>query len=830
MAPEANKTAEQLLSIVRQHFDAAYYLEANSDVAQAGVDPLGHYLLSGLAENRAPSARTSGSEVQAEVASRLGAIPSASDLEDAYRAHRDAASARARLKAFARRSISMLARGDSTILSRLRRRLMLRSREAKLNAIDSRQKTLLDMLNLPAFNALSKEPGRFTDKDDALAYLETEGFKNLQPLDFHLIPEPDFYRDLYPDAAMLDDVTIYRDWLENGLARGRFISETHMLRYFGVQATKVLNIFPATDYVSAYSDIPATWSGAQLLHHFLKSGLPEGRLDIPISDDLYAVIEDALMHINRHDPLRALNVSEKILLLGHDSVRLRLLVIDHYKNLNRFFGTNALLDDQSSDVPIEQFWLEYHRADVCKRLEFYDESRDHLNKAAHLESDSIWVEAELEKLLLTSFERERHKAKRYADTGRGDDGRAVLDSIIPDTYEALKPYGWIVSEHGGSKPVPPLDRRPLRVGFLADLFLPQCKLYRVDQKLEQMKAAGLDVELFDFRKDSRAAFEQAGLFDVWMIYRAPAFFDVLKVIRAANDLGRPTIYEIDDLLIDPKHFPEPLSAYDKSLSKEEYAGLQLATSYNGGVARLCKYGLASTPSLAQELARYVQTGHVITHRNALSQPHFEAMAVAARQPARRTAHETVRIFYGSGTKAHKDFLQDTFFAAMEDVMEARTNVEFMALGHVDAPALKQRFGGRFLQEPPEWDIGKYWAKLAAADINVAVLKKSLLTDCKSEIKWLEAAMLGIPSVVSATSTMEEVIEDGETGLLAKSREDWTRQLLALVDDADTRLRIGKQARQIALRDYDVPIMAKTLKSELLRLVSSNSELLAKGGL
>jgi len=42
------------------------------------------------------------------------------------------------------------------------------------------------------------------------------------------------------------------------------------------------------------------------------------------------------------------------------------------------------------------------------------------------------------------------------------------------------------------------------------------------------------------------------------------------------------------------------------------------------------------------------------------------------------------------------------------------------------------------------------------DINLSVLKPGVISDCKSEIKWLEAAMLGIPSIVSATQTHTEL--------------------------------------------------------------------------
>jgi hypothetical protein len=50
---------EDFVAFVTAHFDAAYYLSANGDVAQAGVDPLEHWLNSGVKEGRQISKSTS---------------------------------------------------------------------------------------------------------------------------------------------------------------------------------------------------------------------------------------------------------------------------------------------------------------------------------------------------------------------------------------------------------------------------------------------------------------------------------------------------------------------------------------------------------------------------------------------------------------------------------------------------------------------------------------------------------------------------------------------------------------------------------------------------
>ncbi|MEM5518913.1 glycosyltransferase [Henriciella sp. AS95] len=804
MSLDAELPEKRLIACVQEHFDADYYLKANNDVSEAGSEPLGHYLLFGFSEGRAPSPRMTGAEMQSIVVELVGSIPDRTQLHQAYQLHRQSSSLFRRLKSAVRKTITPNAAANKA---------------NRLGGVFNRGKapvlTLEDMVNLAAFNALNRSGCSLDKASEVVEHVIEKGYQSLDPLDFHLVPDPPFHRSLYPDTQKLDDANLYLRWLENGYAAGRFLSEAHMLKTVGVTATRLLRDFPHEAYRNTYPDLPLSWSSSQLMLHFLKSGIPEGRFGFDMPQGTISAVVDAIVHINRTNPQLALDLSEKMLVLGHESSRLRLIAVSHYKNLNRIWGASRLLEGVKSGVPIERFWLAYHRGDLQRRTGNLGQALTYLDEAAAIEKDSVWVESEVESLQRAIFTQERQSAEQWAKGGRMNEALSKLDAAIQDTYLSLKPFGWSELPKKPRRFQPPLQRRAMRIGFLADLFLPQCRLYRVDQKIEQLKEAGIDVEMFDFRTESREAFEQVGLFDAWLFYRVPAHFDVLKVVWLANKMGRPTIYEIDDFLIDPEHFPEPYESYDRSLSKEEYAGLQLTTSYNGGVARLCEYGLASTPPLAQELARYVRSSHVITHRNALSSKHHDAIKAAEHRSARgRGNRDRIRIFYGSGTKAHKDFLQEVFFDAIASVLEQRPNVELHTLGHVDAPQLTQRFPDRVVQAEPIWDVSAYWKTLSEADINVAVLKKSLLTDCKSEIKWLEAAMLGIPSVVSGTATMAEIITDGENGMIANTRDEWVARLLTLVDDAALRQSIGNMAREQALETYSVPQMAGQLKSNL----------------
>ena len=796
-------TVKSLLSQINEIFDQEFYLRVNDDVSASGMDAQSHFILSGMTEGRAPSQTQSAQTVTKLIVTRLGRIPGRDDLEQLYRAHLASKNLRQRVRAnFS--SAKLLITG-----------LMGKFGSGNANKGQSPRAHAIDNCDLITINALSSASEPFASKADAVEYLFEHGYKSLDALNYHLVPNLDFHRNLYAIPSHIEDHEVYQEWLSVGFPLGKYISEAHLLHAVGSRATQIAHAFDHRSYIENYVDVPHHWGPEQALEHFLTNGIAEGRFKLEINYEITAVIEEVIEAMERSDPARALASAEKAVFSGIKSDRLKVLLARHYVNLNHIVAAKNILHKQESTIPIQSFWLNYYRAEIFKRGDHPELAIDHMSQAVEYEKDSVWVEQEHQRLLKTNFERGCNLAKRRLDLGDVDCARRQLDTTIKDTYDQLYQYGLSSADEPA---VPPSYDRPLRIGILADNFLPQCKLYRVDQKVEQLNHAGLEATVFDFRSDSLEALHNVGNFDLWIIYRVPALFDTMKVVHAANKMGRPTFYEIDDLLFDPEHFPEPISAYGGNLSEDQYAGLLLSTSYVGGLAKLCKYGIASTPALAGELSKYVQSGEAIVHRNALSSPHIRAIA---ETPSSEKNDDCVRIFYGSGTRAHKDFFADVFLSALERVMEQHPNTEFHTFGYVNSTRLLQKFPNRIHQAEPEWDIAKYWAALGQADINVAVLKKSLLTDSKSEIKWLEAGMLGVPSIVSGTSTMDEVINEGEDGLIANTKNEWVAQLTALCTSPDLRMKIGVNAKRRIISEYSLDRMSDNLNTKLHELLEKN---------
>jgi len=84
------------------------------------------------------------------------------------------------------------------------------------------------------------------------------------------------------------------------------------------------------------------------------------------------------------------------------------------------------------------------------------------------------------------------------------------------------------------------------------------------------------------------------------------------------------------------------------------------------------------------------------------------------------------------------------------------------------------------------------------DIGIMPMPDDEWTKGKLGCKMLQYMAIGVPSVVSFTSTNEEVIRNGSNGFLVRSDREWAETLSVLIKDRPLRERIGKAGRETVL--------------------------------
>ena len=338
--------------------------------------------------------------------------------------------------------------------------------------------------------------------------------------------------------------------------------------------------------------------------------------------------------------------------------------------------------------------------------------------------------------------------------------------------------------------------------------VPQCYFYRIEQKTEQLEAAGYQVEVFDVDHDLLKFFERLQVFDAVIFYRVPAWGKVIEAVTRARELGCATFYDMDDLIFTDEDFPDRFESFGGLISREDHVGLKLGVPLYRTAMSLCDYGIASTPLLARQMAGVVRTGRVYVHRNGFGRTHERYAADATARPD----NDRVIIFYGSGTKSHKEDFQELVQPALiEAVRRHGDRIKIVLAGYNVLTEELRSIEDNLCLIDPLWDYHEYWAVLRNVDINLAVLKPNLMTDCKSEIKWLEAALFGVPSIVSGSAVYRDIVDPGSSGLICDTVDDWIAALELLINDPERRREIGDTARRRVIADYGLDRMSYNLR-------------------
>jgi glycosyltransferase involved in cell wall biosynthesis len=347
--------------------------------------------------------------------------------------------------------------------------------------------------------------------------------------------------------------------------------------------------------------------------------------------------------------------------------------------------------------------------------------------------------------------------------------------------------------------------------------------YRVTNLVDRLATRGITGDAV-FWTDPRALAAIATA-DLVVLYRVPMAGYVRDLLAAARRRGVRVLFSCDDLVFDETAVPSDALAL---LPPGQRAGWLDYVARYAETLRASDGFIGTTEPLVAAAARMGVAGRVV--RNGLGEAQL-AVAEAARKRREASTARTatgrdgragaVRLGYLSGTTMH-----DRDFAAVEDalaaVLAARPAVQLRLVGYLRTSPALARFSDR-IERLPFLPWPELFATLAEVDVNLAPLAGSTpFDDAKSEVKYLEAAVLGMPTIASPTSAFRHAIEDGRNGLLAASAAEWEEAILRLVDDAGLRRRLGNAALADAFLHYTPAAQADELVAALEALADADA--------
>lgn len=307
--------------------------------------------------------------------------------------------------------------------------------------------------------------------------------------------------------------------------------------------------------------------------------------------------------------------------------------------------------------------------------------------------------------------------------------------------------------------------------------------YRTFHLAQQLRLAGVDAVLSHLTDPALPALASGA--DVLVMHRVAHDRYVDSILARAP--GALRIVDVDDLVFDPSAF-----AY---IDSPDFRDPVRARTYRAEMTRqreLIEQSQAVTASTAFLVGQASRTGvPAFLHRNAFSLEMLAASDAALKVHPERDP-QRVTIGYASGTLTHnRDFA--LVAPVLQDVLRRYPQVSLRLVGRLHLDGSWAPFAGR-VQRAPFVPWRELPAQLAAFDINLAPLVlDNPFSQSKSEIKWVEAGLVRVPTVASATQSFIDAVVPGETGMLAAAPEDWEQALSALIESPELRAAIGLRA-------------------------------------
>lgn len=326
--------------------------------------------------------------------------------------------------------------------------------------------------------------------------------------------------------------------------------------------------------------------------------------------------------------------------------------------------------------------------------------------------------------------------------------------------------------------------------------------YRVDHLREQLIWRGIASDCIGIREISRQDLE--GYTSV-VVYRSSKYGEIGKLIDRAHRRGLKVYYDMDDYIFDYSaikdlHF----------LEGSDYVGFE---TYSGDIFRtmtLCDGYIVSTNQLKQATEEAFPGKTVVINRNVASME-MVTISLSNRKGGR---DGKIRLGYFSGSKTHNEDFESVKQVILS-AMEKNENVHLMVGGQIELPEEFKKFGDRI-----ETFAFVSWKKLpdliGRVDINLMPLEDTFFHACKSENKWMEAALVKVPTIASYNLELGAAIEDGKTGYLCRNLEEWQEKLDLLTEDEKLRDTLAENAHARVLSRYTTKTLEEIVEQLLTK--------------
>jgi len=350
-------------------------------------------------------------------------------------------------------------------------------------------------------------------------------------------------------------------------------------------------------------------------------------------------------------------------------------------------------------------------------------------------------------------------------------------------------------------------------------------VYRVLHLVKALAAAGAESSWMTIETAVRTLPKIASA-NLVVLWRTAWDESVAAIVRAAKKGGAAILFEADDLIIEPDLARIGIIDGIRTQGLSESA---VETYYRRTLIsfQTADCACTSTEELAAAMRRHDLPIFLIP--NGFDENTLARARLALRRRRGQIPDGLIRIGYAAGTRTHqRDFGQVA--GVLGAILRERSNCRLVLFRHAsngERLVDPSEFGSlRELDDRIEWrNFVRYEDlpdEIARFDINIAPLEvNNRFCEAKSELKFVEAALVEVCTVASPTGPFRRAIRHGENGFLAHDAGSWGSVLRRLLEDPAVRGRVGRTAYRDILWAYG-PRRRVELAASMLDQISGDA--------
>jgi len=234
-----------------------------------------------------------------------------------------------------------------------------------------------------------------------------------------------------------------------------------------------------------------------------------------------------------------------------------------------------------------------------------------------------------------------------------------------------------------------------------------------------------------------------------------------------------TVFDVDDLVFDLKHLHVLINTHGLDFSSSDmYEYWSSYFSRLGMTGSMCDACISTNDYIVERLKDYFKKPGFIVP-NYLNAEQVETSHQLRMEKNKQGFKKPYIVGYFSGSPSHKnDF--ELVSAELAELIAENSGIYLKVAGYMDMPDnLKKYAKQKRITRVPFRDFRELQKEIAEVDVNIVPLLDNIFTNCKSELKFFESAIVDTVTCASPTYAYSRAIKHGKNGYICRQGEWYT---------------------------------------------------------